>query len=254
MGGILKILSIIGSSRRKSTFKAVKLFEDEFGKNGNSDFQYLFLSEADLGFCRGCGLCVEDEMSCPLKDGWIGLYERIKDADLVIFASPVYENGVTALMKNFYDRFHFLGFRPLSRPIDAVILSVCSFSGLKNTLEYMRWAAASFGFKVKGCLGFTTGRLYDDNEKERLKLAIGRIYRKAVSSGTDAHDGKPGLYELSIFKDQKERITNVRDKYPKAYEYWKRNGWLDKDYFHDINVNPFARIMLKFMNQKIGRN
>lgn len=241
----MEILSIIGSSRRKSTLNAVKIFENELIDAGRNTFDYIFLNDFKLEFCRGCGLCVENENKCPINDDWMAIYERILKSDLVVFATPVYENHISALMKNFFDRFHFLGFRPLNKSINAIIIATCSFSGLRNTLKYMEWVIRSFGFK----LIFKTGiQSYLINENKYIEILKEKI--RNIEFGCK----NPGLTDLLIFNDQKDRILKIRGKYHSVYQYWMHNGWLEKEYYHDIKINPVISLLARILKKSYNRN
>ena len=61
------------------------------------------LSRLDIGFCIGCNRCLA-QTSCTLADDMSDLYEKLRDADVVLLASPDYFGTVSARMKNFMDR------------------------------------------------------------------------------------------------------------------------------------------------------
>ena len=66
--------------------------------------------------CRGCLKCMFENHElpigkCPLNDDMASILEEYVKADGYIFASPVYESYVTALMKKFMERKVALGFR-----------------------------------------------------------------------------------------------------------------------------------------------
>jgi|GEM_PF-4516815 len=35
------------------------------------------------------------------------------------------------------------------------------------------------------------------------------------------------------------------------YEYWDKRGWLNKDYYLDIRINPFKNLFAKLIENKI---
>ena len=68
------------------------------------------LPKLDIGFCVGCNRCLA-QTSCTLADDMNDLYEKLRDADVVLLASPDYFGTVSARMKNFMDRtrpFHMV--------------------------------------------------------------------------------------------------------------------------------------------------
>ena len=56
--------------------------------------------------CNGCQVCWQGK-SCSKRDDMLEIYPKIIDSDVIIFGTPVYWYGPTALMKCFIDRFVF---------------------------------------------------------------------------------------------------------------------------------------------------
>jgi multimeric flavodoxin WrbA len=74
------------------------------------------LINCNIQHCRGCFKCVYENHElligkCLLKDDMSTILEEYIKADGYIFASPVYEMFVTALMKKFLERKIALGYR-----------------------------------------------------------------------------------------------------------------------------------------------
>lgn len=64
-----KETAIIGSARKGATYQAVWEFAQNIELHDAIDFEYVFLSDYNLEFCRGCKLCFDrGEEHCPLKD------------------------------------------------------------------------------------------------------------------------------------------------------------------------------------------
>ena len=74
------------------------------------------LIKCNIHYCRGCFKCVHENHElpigkCPLKDDMAGILEDYSSADGYIFTSPVYDVGVTAIMKTFLERKFSLFYR-----------------------------------------------------------------------------------------------------------------------------------------------
>lgn len=63
----------------------------------------IFLADLNIGFCRGCHAC-EKIGRCVQQDDMAPLIEKLKAADVVALASPVYFYTICARLKNFIDR------------------------------------------------------------------------------------------------------------------------------------------------------
>lgn len=66
-------------------------------------FIKIYLREKNISPCTACGLC-EIKKSCSIKDDMGEIYKHIENADIIIFASPVYFGNVSAYAKAVIDR------------------------------------------------------------------------------------------------------------------------------------------------------
>jgi multimeric flavodoxin WrbA len=99
-----KILGIMGSPRRKGNTHILvsKILEGAKAEGARGDI--LFLNELNIQECDGCHRCWQGK-ECSKDDDMNGIYPRIIESDAVVFGTPVYWYGPTALMKGFIDRF-----------------------------------------------------------------------------------------------------------------------------------------------------
>lgn len=81
---------------------------DEFAKGatdaGNS-VERINIRDIDLKFCIGCLSCVNTR-KCVLHDGMNELYDRIQNADILVFATPIYYYEMAGQLKTFLDRLN----------------------------------------------------------------------------------------------------------------------------------------------------
>jgi len=74
------------------------------------------LIKCNINYCRGCFKCVHENHElpvgkCPLKDDMARILAEYSSADGYILTSPVYDVGVTAVMKTFLERKFSLFYR-----------------------------------------------------------------------------------------------------------------------------------------------
>jgi multimeric flavodoxin WrbA len=99
-----KILGVIGSPRKKgNTHVLVSKILEGAEKEGAST-EILFLNDMNIRECDGCHVCWKGKQ-CSKKDDMNKVYAKIIDSDIIVFGTPVYWYGPTALMKCFIDRF-----------------------------------------------------------------------------------------------------------------------------------------------------
>lgn len=106
----MKVLGINGSHRAgKGTAALLQAALDSTAVSGAST-ELVELAQLDIEFCIGCNACL-GRTSCTLSDDMNDLYEKMRDADAILLASPDYFGTVSARMKNFMDRtrpFHMV--------------------------------------------------------------------------------------------------------------------------------------------------
>lgn len=64
------------------------------------------LCKMNIKNCVGCRKCIENGGECILKDDMQEIFERIKSADIVLIAAPIYICQVNGLTKTFIDRLY----------------------------------------------------------------------------------------------------------------------------------------------------
>jgi multimeric flavodoxin WrbA len=102
----LKRVLILTASPRKngnSTILALKAAEGVKAEGGEADV--VPIGNLRIAPCNACDSCrTKPEAGCVIKDDMQPLYQKIKDAQGIIFATPVYWFNVSAQMKLFIDR------------------------------------------------------------------------------------------------------------------------------------------------------
>jgi multimeric flavodoxin WrbA len=100
----MKIIAINGSPRGKKS--VTYLMVEEFLKGAEeagANTSHIILSELKINNCIGCLSCwMKTPSKCIFEDDF--KKTDCSDADLVVLASPVYTDNITALLKNFIDR------------------------------------------------------------------------------------------------------------------------------------------------------
>jgi len=98
-----RILAVVGSPRRNGNTHILvsKIVEGARAKGAIVD--ELFLGDLTIRECDGCHACWKGK-KCSKNDGMRAIYPAIIQSDVIIFGTPVYWYGPTALMKAFIDR------------------------------------------------------------------------------------------------------------------------------------------------------
>jgi len=101
----MRILGISGSPKEKGF---TNLLLDEFldgARAAGAHTGKIILNSLKIEPCQECWKC-DDEGICAYADDMKIVHEKIKDADAVIIASPIYFGSITAQLKTMIDRFN----------------------------------------------------------------------------------------------------------------------------------------------------
>lgn len=116
----MQILILSGSRNREGqTARAIKAIQKGIAK-GKGESKVIFLTEMKLERCRQCdadgwGLC-RKEGRCIIEDDFASIADKIKAADVVVFANPVYFGDISESMRTFLDRYRRTLFKPGAAP------------------------------------------------------------------------------------------------------------------------------------------
>lgn len=99
-----KVLVLMGSPRKHGNCDRLS---DEFIRGAEEkgcQTEKIYLREKNIKDCLGCCACQKNGGVCVQKDDMQEIYEKMKEADVIALASPVYFYTWTALMKRAIDR------------------------------------------------------------------------------------------------------------------------------------------------------
>ena len=75
-------------------------------EEAGADTENIFLARQKIRPCLGCFSCwVKTPGKCVIQDDMAELLRKLAGADIVVFATPLYVDNVSGIMKNFMDRF-----------------------------------------------------------------------------------------------------------------------------------------------------
>ena len=103
----MKAIGFVGSPRKNGnteiiTRHTLKAIEEE-----GLDTELIRLAGLDIQPCNACMVCRKEEL-CPINDDLFPLYNKAKETDAIILASPVYFGSATALLKAFMERTGYI--------------------------------------------------------------------------------------------------------------------------------------------------
>lgn len=206
----MKIMAINGSPRRAGNTAALLRKALEGAAAAGAETEYVDLYPLQYKGCLSCFYCKRKDKEhgvCIVKDDLTPILERAKQADAILFGSPIYFMNLTSGMQAFLERFLF------------------------SLYIYSKEIPSVLGKTMPSAFLYTMNATEEQMEQFRLKESLAYYERAAASIlGT-----KPYLfydfntlqfpdyskYESSIFSEEEKREYHEKhsaEVAAKAYE------------------------------------
>ena len=105
-----KVMIVVGSPRKKGNSSTLAKQVAAGAKAGGAGVETFYLHEMNIKPCNACDACRKKAgTDCVLKDDMQKLYPKLRSADAIVVASPIYWFTVSAQTKLFMDRWYALG-------------------------------------------------------------------------------------------------------------------------------------------------
>jgi len=106
----MKTIVLHGSPRKnKNSDTLAKYFIQGLSESVSSETKHFYTNEMNIEPCQGCLSCANaDDKSCIIKDDMQEIYSAFIDADVIVFATPMYWGYITAQLKTVIDRMEAL--------------------------------------------------------------------------------------------------------------------------------------------------
>jgi len=177
----VKAIGIVGSPRKNGntellTTNALKAIAEE-GVNT----ELIRLAGLEIKPCNACMVCKKEER-CSIKDDFFPIYVKMKKADGIILASPVYYGSASALIKALMERAGYISRwngEPFQRKVGGPLV-VARRAGKNFTFAQLTCWFQVLGFFVPGstywsvAIGRDIGEVEHDEEGLRTAWNFGK--------------------------------------------------------------------------------
>ena len=106
----MKAIGIVGSPRENGNTEILTKHTLKAIAEEGLDTELIRLAGLDIRPCDACMACQKEEQ-CPINDDLFLLYTKMKEAEAIILASPVYFGSATAQIKALMDRVGYIALR-----------------------------------------------------------------------------------------------------------------------------------------------
>jgi multimeric flavodoxin WrbA len=248
----MKVTAIIGSARKKHTYKATLHFLKTLQSLGDVQFETVCLSDYQLSTCQGCKLCLDKgEEHCPLKDDRDMLLEKMHASDGIIMATPNYSFHVSGLMKVFLDRLGFVFHRPqfFGKTFTAIVVE--GIYGGKKITKYLNFIGEMMGFNVVKSSCLTTREPISAKQRKKNNGIIEQQAKNYYIQLIKKEYPDPSIIKLMMFRMARTAIKRELDSTYRDYNYFNEKGWFESGYYYPIKLNPF-KVMIGRMADRIS--
>lgn len=171
-----KLLVLTTSPRKDSNSE---ILADEFIRGAQSvghSVEKINVAAKEIQYCKGCLAC-QDTGRCAIRDDMTQILDKLKSADVILFATPVYFYGMSGQMKTLLDRSNPLF--PNQYAFRDIYLIATSADGGKESVDgtvtgLQGWIDCLENAKLAGVLhgGSVTGTGEARSQKDLLKKAF----------------------------------------------------------------------------------
>ena len=243
----MKIFAVNGSPTKKKGMTTIMM--DLFlkgAKDAGAEVESIFVSDKKIQFCTGCFKCwVKHPGVCIFKDDMPELLEKIKEADVMLFGTPVYADGMTAQTKMFIDRIipliqpeiefvdgHYRHIKRLDVIPKIALLSCAGFYENDNFDALVHHVKSI-------CKNFQSEYIGAVLRPSSYALAMEDFYPDHVPAIKQAiYDSGKDLVEKGAFNEETLKAVTVQpisaeDNLKRANEMWELCRSTGKFIFHD---------------------
>lgn len=176
----------MGSPRARGNSTILAEQAAEGARKAGAAVEVFRLAKMNIGPCLACDGCrKKGAKDCVRKDDMKPLYDKIRAADALIIAGPIYWFSISAQVKLLLDRLYAFGaekYRPLKGKRIGIILTYGDTdpftSGAVNALRSFQDAAAYVGAKIEGLVygsGDKAGEIKANAELLKDAAELGRM-------------------------------------------------------------------------------
>ena len=170
----MKIAILNGSPRAKNTAAMINAFA-EGAKEAGHEVEIQHVGKMKINGCLACEYCHgKGEGTCIQKDDMVKVMPAYKEADMIVYASPIYYFGLTAQMMAAMQRVYAIG-KPAKATKAALLLSSGSPASYAGAIATYKDMLAYTGIEDAGIITAAG----EENGSD-AKLAEIRAFAKAL--------------------------------------------------------------------------
>lgn len=166
----MKTVIINGSPRKGNTLAAINAL--------GLDAEIINADQVNVSPCKGCGAC-GCEKGCVQNDDSNQVIDKLVEAEMIVFATPVYWWGVTAQLKTIIDKCYCRGAHLKGKKVGIIVVGGDSVESEQYDLikrqfeligEYLQWDILFYSKHSASAIGDLEKNEESIKELKRLKI------------------------------------------------------------------------------------
>ena len=174
--GSKKVLVFLGSPRKNGNSALLAKRVMDGAKAAGASVESFYHHGMNIKPCTACDACrTKDQKDCVLKDDMAPLYSKLRKADAIVMATPVYWFTVSAQTKLFMDRWYAMGGDagyPFKGRRFGIVLTYADedpfSSGAVNALRMFQDALGYVGAEIVGMIYGSASKAGDIKKNKAL--------------------------------------------------------------------------------------
>ncbi|MFX1391065.1 MAG: flavodoxin family protein [Promethearchaeota archaeon] len=144
----MKVIVLHGSPRKNGNSDTlVEYFIKGLKEAKEIEVEHFFTNDLKIKPCQGCLSCANSiNHNCAIKDDMEQIYFAYNNADIIIFATPMYWGYMTAQLKTVIDRMEALAWEGFSNKIFVIIITYRHH--FESTVAFFRRIAPFFDIEL----------------------------------------------------------------------------------------------------------
>jgi multimeric flavodoxin WrbA len=174
----MKVVGIVGSPRKEGNTEILTAHTLTAIAEEGLETELISLAGLDIKGCTGCRACAKVD-KCIIEDDMFPIYLKMKEADGIILASPVYYGSATALLKGLMERAGYISHGSFNGKVGGPLV-VARRAGQNFTVAQITFWYEILGMTVPGstywnmAFGREKGEVVKDEEGMRTAWNFGK--------------------------------------------------------------------------------
>lgn len=156
----MKALLLNGSPRKGNTCAALAALKKGMSNIGGLEVNEIVAADVSVSGCIACDRCA-DGGKCVFEDDTNSVVDVVAEADVVVFATPVYWWGITAQLKLIIDKLYSQGSRlkECDKKVGIIVVGEASQDDLQYELiaKQFECICGYLGWDIVFCNTYTAG-------------------------------------------------------------------------------------------------